>query len=375
MISMHDRPSRELARQWDGRDPLARFRKQFSRPAGQIYLQGGSLGLCSQEAERALLRALADWKSKAHEGTPGWAATGEDLGRRVAGLLGATPEEVALTSSSALGLQHLLATLYRRQFHRPRILLDAFCPPALRGMLHGHLLLRGVEAARELRIFQPNESWLLDEGALEAALADPMLQLVFLPTVVRATGQRLDVAGLARAARSAGVLFGLDLSGSLGVLPHALDEWEVDFAIWDHRHFVNGGPGAAAGIYLNRRHLGQPEEVSWSDDAAVPNESAASGAAAALHLEPAPLFGLAPLEGSLRLLEEAGVERLRAKSLDLTQFLRCTIESEIPTLDLLTPREPETRGGHLALFHPAAAEICGSLRALGVSADLVRAER
>ena len=61
---MHDRASRELARQWAARGPLARFPKQFYRPAAQIDLDLDSLGLCAQKAERPLLRVFRGWKTK-----------------------------------------------------------------------------------------------------------------------------------------------------------------------------------------------------------------------------------------------------------------------------------------------------------------------
>ena len=366
---MDDRPSRELARQWDARDLLGRFRKQFSRPAGQIYLQGGSLGLCSQPAERALLRALADWKGKAHEEAATTAALGEAVGHRIAGLVGAAPEQIALVPSVAAGLQQLLGGLYRRQFHRPQILLDAFSDAASLAALQSHLELRGLDGQRALLIARPNESWLLDEEAIAATLSDPSLQMAFLPVVVRATGQRLNVVRLARIAREAGVLFGLDLSHSFGVIPHQLEEWGADFAVWEHGLFASGGPSAPAGLFLHRRHFARVAQTqSRPDEDAEPNDGAES-AASVLRIGAPPLLSLAPLDGSLHLLEEAGPERLRSKSLDLTQFLRCTIEAQIPTLDLLTPRAADQRGGHLALYHPAAEEICRELRRHGVSAD------
>ena len=91
--------------------------------------------------------------------------------------------------------------------------------------------------------------------------------------------------------------------------------------------------------------------------------------ARALHLAPPPILSMAPLDGALRPIEEAGLERLRAKSIDLTHFLRSAIETEIPTLDFVTPREAARRGGHIALLHAAACEICEELRRNGVSAD------
>ena len=325
--------------------------------------------MCSLQAEQALLRALAEWKGKPHEEAATTAALGEAIGRRIAGLLGASPEQIALVPSIAAGLQQLLSALYRRQFHRPHILLDAFSDAASLGAVQNHLELRGLDGQLELVIARPNESWLLDEEAIAAALSDPSLQMAFLPVVVRTTGQRLDVVRLARIARQAGVLFGIDLSHSLGVIPHQLEECEVDFAVWEHGLFAGGGPSAPAGLFLDRRHFARIAQTqSWSSGEAEPNDGSES-AASVLRIGAPPLLSLAPLDGSLRLLEEAGPERLRSKSLDLTQFLRSTIEAQIPTLDLLTPREADQRGGHLALYHPAAEEICRELRRHGMSAD------
>ena len=362
---MHDRASRELARQWDGRDPLARFRKQFYRPAGQIYLDGGSLGLCSQEAERALLRLLGDWKTKASaaflDSSASWSALPARLATRLAYLLGATPNEIAIGGSTGPHLQQLLATLYRRQFHRPCILLDAFS--SHREAIESHLALRGLGAEAQLITIDPARDRLLDEAKLEAALADPNVQMAILPTVVSATGQLLDVARLCRVARHSGTLIGLDLSHSLGVMPHALDEWGADFAIWNHERFSGAGPGAAAGFYLSSRHFHLEPQIGEP-----PNDRSARGAMK-LQLGPPPILSLALLDGALRPLEEAGVERTHAKSLDLVHFLRAAIEGEIPSLRFATPREATRRGGHLAVIHPEAQRICQLLQANGVTAD------
>src|SRR5207244_4490703 len=39
--------------------------------------------------------------------------------------------------------------------------------------------------------------------------------------------------------------------------PHALDRWDVDFAFWCGYKWLNGGPGAVGGLYVNRRHFGR----------------------------------------------------------------------------------------------------------------------
>lgn len=47
-------------------------------------------------------------------------------------------------------------------------------------------------------------------------------------------------------------------------MPHQLDEWEVDFAVWCTYKYLNSGPGGTGGLYVNRRHLGtHPGLAGW----------------------------------------------------------------------------------------------------------------
>ncbi len=70
-------------------------------------------------------------------------------------------------------------------------------------------------------------------------------------------------------------------------------------------------------------------------------------------------------------IEEAGLDRIRAKSLALTDFIICAADAELVELGFQvgTPREPERRGGHVSLQHEDAQAICLALRARGVVPD------
>jgi kynureninase len=381
---MHTPASREQARQLDSRDLLARFRKRFYRPAGQIYLGGNSLGLLSRDAEHALLRVLNEWKTRAIggwlEGESPWFSMPAALAARIAKLVGAQPDEVTIANATTVNLHQLLATLYRSQFARPRALIDALNFPSDRYALRSHLRLRGLDPDANLSVVEANGAGLLEESRIEEALADPSVQLAVLPTVVHTSGQLLDASRLCRAARSHGVVIGLDLSHSIGVLPHALDEWDADFAFWEHYKYINAGPGAIGGLYLNRRHFGSDGAVEaglagwWSGRKEqmldMLDEFTPGFGAAGLQIGP-PVLSMAPLEGALRAVEEAGLNRIRTKSLALTEFLREAIELELPNagFTFATPLEPERRGGHLALLHGAARGICQALRRSGVVPD------
>jgi len=93
--------------------------------------------------------------------------------------------------------------------------------------------------------------------------------------------------------------------------------------------------------------------------------------ASALQIGTPAVLSMAPIDGALLPVEEAGLERIRAKSLAMTEFLMGSIESELADLDFRigTPREPDRRGGHVSLQHEGAQPMSLALRARGVIPD------
>lgn len=95
--------------------------------------------------------------------------------------------------------------------------------------------------------------------------------------------------------------------------------------------------------------------------------------AGAWQISTPPVLGAAALYGSLKALADAGIERLRQKSLDQTSYLMYLIDellTEPPYgFAVGTPREAPRRGGHVALEHPEAIQICKALKARGVIPD------
>jgi kynureninase len=75
------------------------------------------------------------------------------------------------------------------------------------------------------------------------------------------------------------------------------------------------------------------------------------------------------LEGSVELLREAGIDRLREKSLALTDLLIALVDDRLPEVSVGTPREHASRGGHVALEHPDAERLSKALKDRGVVVD------
>ena len=77
------------------------------------------------------------------------------LAARVARLVGAEPEEVAIANSMTVNLHQLLSTLYRPKAQRRKVLIDASSFPTDRYALRSHLRLRGLDPGENLAILRP----------------------------------------------------------------------------------------------------------------------------------------------------------------------------------------------------------------------------
>jgi kynureninase len=85
-----------------------------------------------------------------------------------------------------------------------------------------------------------------------------------------------------------------------------------------------------------------------------------------------PILDLTAAEVGIRLVGEAGIDAIRAKSLSLTTLAIELHDAWLAPLgfSLGTPREPERRGGHLALRHPDAWRIrCALIERASVVPD------
>lgn len=369
-----------MAADVDRGDPLARFRDEFAIPDGQVYLDGNSLGPLSTRAEAHVRRALDGWRTLGIAGwldaEPPWLTLAEELGRRMAPLVGAEADEVVAAGSTTVNLHQCLATLFRPRGRRSKILIDGLSFPTDRYAVRGHLRLRGLDPATHLVAVPSRDGLTLSEDEILAAMTDEV-QLAVLPSVVYHSGQLLDMERLARGAAERGVVLGFDCSHSVGVVPHRLGAWGVDFAVWSTYKYLNGGPGAVAGLFLARRHAeagpglpgwfgGRRDRMFAMADAFEPAPGAAG-----LQIGTPHILSMAALLGALEMIAEAGLDAIRRKSLALTAHLMALVERELAGrgFSFANPREDHRRGGHVALVHPEAMRLSKALRAAGVVPD------
>ena len=84
-----------------------------------------------------------------------------------------------------------------------------------------------------------------------------------------------------------------------------------------------------------------------------------------------PIFALAPLRASMEIFHEAGMERLRAKSVSLTGYLEFLLRTfDSPKFEIITPPDPERRGAQISIQIPDKGRaFCEELAAAGVIGD------
>lgn len=364
--------------QKDQMDLFALYKEEFYQSKNQIYMDGNSLGLMSNRAERKLIELADSWKVYAIEGwTEGnhpWFTLAENLSERIAPFVGAKPQEVIVTGSITANIHQMLSTVFQPTETRSAIVVDELNFPSDIYAVESHLRLRGLDPEIAMRKVKSQDGYTLQLADIEEQLTEDVA-ILFLPSVLYRSGQLLPMREITKAAHEKGILVGFDLAHSIGALPHELHDIGADFAVWCHYKYMNAGPGGTGGLYIHERHHQLlPGSAGWfgSDKTKqfdMDHQFSKAEGAGAYQIGTPNIFSMAPLIGSVEIFEEVGLDKIRERSLQLTKHLRELIAEKLPEFRDVTPLADRDRGGHIALAHEEAARICKALKEAGVVPD------
>ena len=368
----------ERAQSHDQQDKLRDYKKEFYIAPNQIYMDGNSLGLASKRAETALLNSLNDWKTYGIDGwTEGenpWFYMSEKIGEMMADLIGAAPNEVLATNSTTVNIHQAVRTLYKPTKSRYKILADELNFPSDIYALQSILDDAGYPDAL-VKVKSEDGHTINEDNIIEAM--DKDIALILLPSVLYRSGQVLDIERLTKAAHEKGILIGFDLCHSIGSVPHELSKHNVDYAVWCTYKHLNGGPGSVGGIYMASRHHDKSASLKgWFGNHKktqfdMSHTFDAAADVSQLQIGTPHIFSMAPLLGSLEMFNEAGILNIRKKSLALTAFMGEMITETLSEFDVevISPLDAKTRGGHILIHHTHAAGINRALKSRGVIPD------
>lgn len=355
--------SLERARALDRQDDLREFRGRFViEDPSLLYLDGNSLGRLADGARTRLKAAVDDeWaRGLIRSWNSGWYEAPQRVGDQIGRLVGAAPGQVVVCDSTSVNLFKLAMAALQARPGRERILSDALNFPSDLYILQG--CARWL-ADRRLEVIPSPDGILGPEEAIAEAL-DARTALLSLSHVVFKSGFLYDAAPLTRRAHEAGALVLWDLSHAVGAVPIELDRWEVDLAVGCTYKYLNGGPGAPAFLYVRRELQDQLQSPIWgwfgqtTPFAFDLDYRPAAGIARFLVGTP-PVLSLLAMEAALEIVLEAGIDRIREKSVALTTYLVELAEARLAPLgfSLGSPRDPARRGSHISLRHPDGYRI------------------
>jgi kynureninase len=371
----------DFARELDRNDELKDFRPKFAIPDKKIYMDGNSLGLMPFESKKAVQRVISEWQNLAIGGwldaNPPWFYMAEETGALCSGLVGAEPNEVIACGNTTVNIYSMLSTFYHPEGTKKQILADCLNFPSDIYALRSFLELKSLNPDENLILVPSEDGHKLTEESICDMMTDETA-LVFLPSVLYRSGQVLDIEKLCREAHKKEIIIGFDCSHSVGAIPHEFAKHGVDFAVWCGYKYLNAGPGSTAFMYINKKHFAKnPGMAGWfgyKKDKQFEmlydfeHEKSAGG----WQISTPPVLSLAPAHASLKLFKEAGIDRIREKSIMLTEYLAFLINnfnSLKTNYKPISPVKPENRTGHLAFSHPEAWRICEALKSRNIIPD------
>ena len=346
-------------------DELLEWRREFPILERAVYLISHSLGAMPRRTFERVQEYADAWATRGVRAwAEGWWEMPLTLGDEVGRIIGAEPGTVAMHQNVSV-CQSLILSCFDTtpDTRRNKIVYSELEFPSVMYVYEAHARaghFRIQKIASDDGITAPLERLLaaIDEETLLVPLSHVLFKSAFLQ----------DARAVVARAHEVGALVVLDTYQSAGTVPFSVRELDVDFATGGSVKWLCGGPGAGYLYVAPRlRESLEPKVTGWMAHASpfAFEEGPiryAGGAARFLHGSPA-VPALYAAQSGYEIINEVGVERIRAKSTRQTQRL---IELAVEAgFRVTSPRDPERRGGTITV----AVE-----HAPAVTAELVRRE-
>jgi kynureninase len=339
-------------------DDLLRFRPEFPILERTTYLVSNSLGAMPRAVPERMAEYAARWRE---DGVRAWANGWWDMpvtvGDAIAPLFGAGAGEVVMAPNVSLA-QAMVVSALDFSPPRDRLVTTALDFPSVRYVYDGLATRLGAHI-----VDVPSEDGIGVETEALLDAIDERTRLVAISHVLFRSAYIVDVAAVCRRAREVGALVMLDAFHSIGVLPVDIRAVGAHFLTGGVLKWLCGGPGGCF-LYVSPevRDALVPGVTGWQSHARPfafeMEHDPATGPFRWLTGTPVIPALYAATEGP-RIVREAGVEAIRAKS--LRQTTRLIELAEARGYPVHAPRDADRRGGTVAFSVPHAYEVSQAL--------------
>lgn len=358
----------------DRADPLAALAAQFEPPpAGTIFLDGNSMGAMPLGAPARALQLLHDeWSAhRRHAWTVAdWLDAPQRIGAAYAPLLGARPQDVIAVDNTTINLHKLLAYAVgiNATADRRVVVYEADGFPTDLHVVQG-LIRHNQRATKESTLGSLEGRAIRTPEDLYAALRDDVAAVLLSHADYRSS-YRWNMAEVNRRAHQAGAQVIWDLSHSAGVVPIDLSGSDADYAVVCAYKYLSGGPGAAALAWIRPelQDRGWPALPGWlghADRMHFQGDYEPARGVLSLVTGTMPVIQNAIAETAARLFAQVAPQQLWAKHRSLSETLVQLLDEQCGELGvrLISPRDYNQRGGHIAFAHIGGGPLCEALLA------------
>lgn len=355
----------------DFNDELKEFRNKFIIPSDLIYFNGNSLGVCPKNTLEVVAHVIKEeWATKLNASYADWAPLSLQVGNKLTKLIGGEYGETITSESTSTNLFKCLGTsIGIHKIDNPDrrvIIVEENIFPTDIYVVEGLVRLLSSDGY-SIRFFN-------DKNLLEKVIAEDTVAVI-TSHVNSFTGISYDLKAITDLVHSKGAHIIFDVSHSVGALKINLNEVNADFAVGCTYKYLNGGPGAPAFLWLNKKHHNRVWNpltgwIGHNDPMAMKTNYVPSSSIECFLTGSPHIIQLSILENSLDIILKADIDIIRKKSLEMTDLFIDIIDQQCSSLVLVTPRNHNDRGSHLSFRYENADEIQQYLRTRNILCDL-----
>jgi kynureninase len=384
---MNYKNTADFALSLDAKDELSNYRNEFHIPLQKngeehIYMCGNSLGLQPKRTKEFLNQELEDWATFGVEGhfhakNP-WMSYHEFLTESYAKIVGAKPTEVVAMNTLTVNLHLMMVSFYKPTEKRYKIIIEGDAFPSDIYAVESQIKHHGFSPKTTLIKLRPRDG----ESAIRTEDIQTIIEregdeisLIMLGGVNYYTGQVFDFENITKLGHAKGINVGFDLAHAAGNIKLELHKWGVDFAVWCSYKYLNSGPGSVAAAFVHEKHhsTNLNRFAGWwghnkEDRFKMPDRFNPIQSAEGWQLSNPPILSLAAIRASLSIFDEVGMDKLVAKSKELTNYLLYLFNTiDTDRIEIITPEE---RGCQLSIrVQNGNKTLFDSITEKGVVAD------
>lgn len=337
---------------------LVDYRSQFNSLRNCRYLISNSLGAMPNRARDYAMEYIDTWAERGVRAwSEQWMAQLRRVGDKIGALINAADDTVAM-HPNVTSAEAVVLSCFDWEGPRNKVVMVDMEFPSIQ-----YLYREWLQGKGRIEVIPSTDGIRIPTDRVIQAIDDTTM-LVPISHVLFRSAYIMDAAAIIEKAHEFGAMVVLDIFQSIGTVPIDVQELNVDFAVGGCLKWLCGGPGACF-LYVRpdlQPHL-KPRFTGWMAHEnpfafEAPPIQRRLGSARFLNGTPV-IPALYTCQAGLDIIAEVGISAIRKRSQEMTaRLLNMADQRGWPTT---TPKDPEHRGGTVAIAIPDAAAIAAEL--------------